>query len=206
MDNLIIDLIERGGYFGIFLLMALENIIPPVPSEIIMGVGGVLVERGVMDFWPLLLIATTGTTAGNYWWYWLGDTLGYRRLQPLVERWGRWLTVDWQHIEQAQRFFVNHGHWVILAMRVSPFARTIISLPAGLAHMPKLKFLGFTFFGSLFWNGALIKGGQLLAGWLDGSEHVIGWVIGALVVISLAGYLWRFFTWTPREAPPKEAD
>ena len=66
MDTIIIDLIERGGYFGIFLLMVLENVVPPVPSEVIMGVGGLLVQRGSMQFWPLLLIGTMGTVVGNY--------------------------------------------------------------------------------------------------------------------------------------------
>ncbi|APE28742.1 DedA family protein [Aurantiacibacter gangjinensis] len=198
MDTLIIDLIERGGYFGIFLLMALENIIPPVPSEVIMGIGGLLVERGAMDFWPLLLIGTAGTTAGNYWWYWLGDKLGYKRLRPLIDRWGRWLTVDWEHIEQAQRFFVRRGHWVIFFLRFSPFLRTIISLPAGLAHMPLGKFLAYTFAGSLIWNALLILGGQLLAAWLADSQDVIGWIIIAMVVLAVAAYVWRFFTWKPR--------
>ena len=96
MDTLILDIIARGGYLGIFFLMALENIIPPVPSEMIMGIGGLLVQRGDMAFWPLLLIATAGTTAGNYFWYWLGHRYGYERLEPFVARWGRWLTLDWQ--------------------------------------------------------------------------------------------------------------
>ena len=200
MDSVIIDLIERGGYLGVFFLMALENIVPPIPSELIMGVGGLLVERGAMSFWPLLLIGTAGTTAGNYWWYWLGHTLGYERLRPLVDRWGRWLTVDWQHIETAQSFFARHGHWVIFFMRVSPFARTIISLPAGLAHMPRTKFLAFTFTGSLAWNAALIKSGELVAAWLKEHDGAIGWIIAGLVALTVAGYLWRFFTWKPRTA------
>ncbi|KLI63886.1 DedA family protein [Aurantiacibacter marinus] len=198
MDTLIIDLIERGGYFGIFLLMILENVIPPVPSEVIMGVGGLLVQRGVMDFWPLLLIGTAGTTVGNYAWYWIGDKWGYERLEPFVDRWGRWLTVDWEHIAKAQVFFVQRGHWVVFFLRFSPFLRTIISLPAGLAHMPKLKFLGYTFAGSLIWNALLIKGGEWLGHYLADSQEIIGWIIAGLVVLTIAGYLWRVFTFVPR--------
>ncbi len=198
MDTLIVDLIEQGGYVGIFLLMVLENVIPPVPSEVIMGVGGLLVERGVMDFWPLLLIGTAGTTVGNYAWYWIGDAWGYKRLEPFVDRWGRWLTVDWEHIAKAQVFFAERGHWVVFFLRFSPFLRTIISLPAGLAHMPKLKFLGFTFVGSLIWNGALIKGGEFLGHYLTDSQEIIGWIIIGLVVLTIAAYLWRVFTFVPR--------
>ena len=198
MDTLIIDLIERGGYLGIFLLMVLENVIPPVPSEVIMGVAGVLVQRGAMDFWPLLIIGTAGTVVGNYAWYWLGDSVGYRRLEPLVDRWGRWLTVDWEHIAKAQVFFAQRGHWVVFFLRFSPFLRTIISLPAGLAHMPKWKFLSFTFAGSLVWNAMLIKGGEWLGHWLADSQDLLAWIIIGMVVATLVGYVWRLLTWTPR--------
>ena len=102
MDDVIINAIERGGYAGIFLLMALENIIPPIPSEVIMGIGGVLVARGAMDFWPLLLAGTAGSTAGNLVLFWLGQRYGYKRLQPFVERWGRWLTVEWEAYREGE--------------------------------------------------------------------------------------------------------
>ena len=198
MHDLIIEAIALGGYFGIFILMVLENVIPPVPSEVIMGIGGVVVDRGEMAFWPLLLIGTTGTVVGNYFWNWLGDSYGYERLKPLVDRWGRWLTVDWEHIAKAQVFFTRHGHWVVFFVRFSPFLRTIISLPAGLTHMPKWKFLSFTFAGSLVWNAALIGGGAWLGGYLRESQHILGWIIVGLTIAAVAGYLWRFFTWKPR--------
>ncbi len=198
MDQLIIDLIAWGGYFGIFLLMVLENVVPPVPSEVIMGIGGLLVARGQMEFWPLLLIGTVGTVVGNYFWYWLGDSYGYARLQPLVDRWGRWLTVDWEHIAKAQVFFARRGHWVIFVLRFSPFLRTIISLPAGLVHMPKWKFVSFTFAGSLIWNAALIGGGAWLGNYLEQSQDVLGWIIVGLVVLTLLVYAWRVYHWVPR--------
>ncbi|TIX50088.1 DedA family protein [Alteraurantiacibacter aquimixticola] len=199
MEQLIIEAIRQGGYVGIFLLMVLENVVPPVPSEVIMGIGGLLVERGEMQFWPLLLIGTAGTVVGNYFWYWIGDKWGFERLEPFIDRWGRWLTVDWEQLVRAQVFFARHGHWVIFFLRFSPFLRTIISLPAGLTHMPKVKFLFFTFAGSLIWNAGLIKGGEWLAGYLAESEHIIGWLIIGFVVLGAVGYLYRVLTWHPRE-------
>jgi membrane protein DedA with SNARE-associated domain len=163
-----------------------------------MGIGGLLVQRGVMHFWPLLLIGTAGTTVGNYAWYWIGDKYGYERLEPIMARWGRWLTLDWEDIARAQLFFVRHGHWVIFFLRFSPFLRTIVSLPAGLSHMPKLKFLGFTFAGSLIWNALLIKGGEWLGHYLQDSQDILGWGIVGMVVLTLVAYLWRVFTWVPR--------
>lgn len=198
MAEFIVDTIAWGGYLGIFLLMALENVVPPVPSEIIMGVGGILVARGEMQFWPLLIIATLGTTAGNYFWYWIGNRFGYRRLQPLVDRWGRWLTLEWEDIEKAILFFHKWGDWVIFVLRFSPFLRTIISLPAGLAHMKLGRFLFFTFAGSALWNAVLIAGGQLLSRWVEESQELLSWIIIAFVVVGAAGYAWRVATWKPR--------
>ena len=198
MADLIIEAIQRGGYLGIFLLMALENVVPPVPSEVIMGVGGVLVHRGTMDFLPLLLIGTAGTLAGNWFWYWIGDTWAKHRLEPFVDRWGRWLTVEWEDVEKAQDYFYRKGHWVVFFLRFSPFLRTIISLPAGLAHMPKLKFAFFTFAGSLVWNALLIKGGQWLGHWLADSHEVLGYVVIGLIALMVVGYIWRVITWKPR--------
>jgi membrane protein DedA with SNARE-associated domain len=199
MDQLIIEAIERGGYWGIFLLMVLENVIPPVPSEVIMGVGGLLVERGSMSFWPMLLIGTVGATLGNYFWYWVGDKWGYRRLEPFIARWGRWLTLDWEHIEQAVHVFQKHGQWVVFFLRFSPFLRTIISLPAGLAHMPKGRFLAYTFFGTILWNAALIAGGRLVGRWLEESQSIIGLLLLGFLWLGALFYVYRVITWKPRD-------
>lgn len=198
MDELIIETIAKGGYLGIFFLMALENVFPPVPSEVIMGIGGVLVARGEMQFWPLLIIATMGTVLGNYFWYWIGDWYGYRRLAPVIDRWGRWLTMEWEDVERAIAFFHKHGDWVIFVLRFSPGLRTIISLPAGLAHMPLWRFLFFTFLGSVIWNAALIMSGKWLSQWLGDSQQVLGYIILGLIGVGLVWYVWRVITWKPR--------
>lgn len=199
MDEFILSTIEQGGYWGIAFLMVIENVFPPIPSELIMGLGGVAVARGTMEFWPLLLAGTVGSTLGNYAWFWVGDSWGYRRLEPLVARWGRWLTVDWEHIEQATGFFRRHGQWVVFFLRFSPFLRTMISLPAGLAHMNVWRFLAFTFAGSAVWNVILITAGQWLAYYLDRYEHWLDWTILAGLAVTVGAYLYRLATWKPRE-------
>lgn len=198
MNDWIIGLIERGGYLGIFFLMVLENVFPPIPSELIMGLGGMAVARGTMEFWPLLAVGTLGTTVGNYFWYWVGDTFGYRRLQPFVDRWGRWLTLEWEDVEKATAFFQRHGHWVIFFLRFSPLLRTIISLPAGLTHMPKLKFFLYTAAGSAIWNAALVVGGHWLADVFADMQDALGWIIVGTAAVSLLAYGWRVATWKPR--------
>ena len=199
MHELIIRAIEQGGLVGIFLLMALENIFPPIPSEVIMGLGGVAVSRGTMDFWPLMISGTVGSTLGNYAWYWLGDHWGRTRLEPFVERWGRWLTMEWEDVEKARRFFRRHGPWVVFVFRFTPIFRTMISLPAGLAHMGVWRFLAFTFAGAFIWNLLLVEGGRRLADWLEESQHILGWIILGFIGLALIGYLWRVVTWKPRD-------
>jgi membrane protein DedA with SNARE-associated domain len=198
MDEIVVRLVEVGGYWGIFFLMIAENLFPPIPSELIMGLGGVFVARGKMEFWPLLLAGTAGTVVGNYVWYALGDRLGYQRLRPFVDRWGLWLTLEWEEVEKASRFFRKHGQWVVFAMRFSPFLRTIISLPAGLTHMSRGLFLLFTTAGSAIWNVALITGGRVLGDQLDNAERIIGWLTIASVVLLACWYVWRVTHWTPK--------
>jgi len=199
MNDWIISLIEQGGYWGIFALMVLENIFPPIPSELIMGVGGIAVARGSMTFWPLLLAGTVGSTLGNYAWFLVGDRFGYARLRPFVARWGRWLTMDWEDVEKATAFFRRHGQWVVFAMRFSPFLRTMISLPAGLSHMKAWRFLLFTTAGAAVWNALLIEGGRRLAPYLKQYEHIASWAMGGLLALILAVYLYRVATWKPRK-------
>jgi membrane protein DedA with SNARE-associated domain len=199
MYEFIVEAIARGGYVGIFVLMAVENIFPPIPSEVIMGIGGVLVARGSMDFWPLILIGTLGATAGNYAWYWVGDKWGYRRLEPLIVRHGRWITLDFQDIEKAAGFFQRHGHWVVFVLRFSPFLRTIVSLPAGLSHMPVWKFLIYTFAGAAIWNVILVEGGRRLAPLIEQYEEIVSWAVAGFFVLLLAWYVYRVMTWKPRK-------
>ena len=198
MNAIILNAIQAGGYFGIFLLMAAENIFPPIPSEIIMGYGGVLVARGRFDFATLLLIGTLGTVAGNYVWYWMGSRWSEARLKRFVDKRGRWLTMEWQDFTSAAQVFRKHGDWVVFVLRFSPFLRTIISLPAGLAKMKLWRFLLFTFLGSLVWNALLIWGGQKLAGAIQEYEAIAGYIVGGLIAVAVGWYLFRVATWKPR--------
>ena len=199
MTEWILRLIEQGGYWGIAFLMFIENVFPPIPSEVIMGLGGIAVASGSMSFWPLLVVGTLGSTLGNYVWFLIGDRLGYERLRPLVDRWGRWLTLEWRDVEAATRFFRSHGQWVVFAMRFSPLLRTMISLPAGLAHMKHGKFLVFTFFGAAVWNAALIHGGRWLSAYFAEAQGWLNAIIIGSIVLGLGAYVWRVVTWKPRE-------
>ncbi len=199
MAEWIYQIIHQGGYFGIVVLMALENIIPPIPSEIIMGFGGVAIARGDMAFWPLLWWGTVGATFGNYVLFLVADRMGYERLRPVIDRWGRWLTLEWHDVEHAGNFLRRHGHWVVFVLRFAPMFRTVISIPAGLAHMRHAKFLAFTAVGAAIWNALLILGGQWLARTMAEAETWLGWATLAIAVATVLVYVWRVFRWKPRE-------
>jgi membrane protein DedA with SNARE-associated domain len=199
VTNLIIDLTAWGGYFGIFLLMAIENIFPPIPSEVIMGLGGIAVSRGQMGIVPLIIAGTAGTVAGNYFWYAIGWRLGYQRLRPFVDRWGRWLTIDWQHVEQLERLFKRHGEWIVFVFRFMPTFRTMVSLPAGMARMPHWRFLLWTASGAAIWNTILAAAGYYLGQNFRELDTVLGPATIAIMAAIVLFFVWRLITWKPRD-------
>ena len=199
MTDWIIQTIAAGGYWGIFFLMALENIFPPVPSELIMGLGGIALAGQHMQFWPLLIAGTLGSTIGNYFWYLVGRRLGYTRLRPLVDRYGRWLTLEWSDVEYVAGIFQRYGHWIIFAARFSPLFRTMISLPAGLAQMGRVKFLLYTCVGTSIWNVGLIGAGYFLGTRFEAEiQRFMGPAVVATALVVIGAYAWRVWRWKPR--------
>lgn len=187
-----------GGYWGVFFLMLLENVIPPVPSEAIMSVGGIAVAKGQMNFALLVAVGTAGTVVGNLFWWEIGRRLGYERLQPLVDRWGRWLTIEWHDIERLRRYFDRWGGPTVFVFRFMPIGRTVISIPAGLMRMPFWTFVGYTTAGSAIWNCFLVGIGYALGAGIDDIDRWIAPIVIAIVVAAGLAYLWRVFTWKPR--------
>jgi len=198
MTEFILNLIAWGGYIGIFILMTLENVFPPLPSEVIMGLGGMAVARGDMDMTPLLIVATLGTTLGNVFWYGVGRWIGIARLKPFVDRYGRWLTMTWDEVEQLNRFFNRHGLWVVFVFRFLPTFRTMISLPAGMAKMGMPRFLLATFVGSAIWNAVLAYAGLLLGSRFEELQVYVGPVAIGTSVLVVAVWAYRVVTWNKR--------
>lgn len=186
------------GYFGIFLLMVLENVIPPVPSEVIMSIAGIAAGQGKMDFTLLVLTGTLGCAVGNLFWWEIGRRYGYERLRPAIDRWGRWLTMDWEGVENFRRFFDRWGGLTVLIFRFMPIGRTVISIPAGLMHMPFWRFLAFTTLGSAIWNTILVGVGFWLGASFEKIDHWVAPVVGATLIAAVVLYAWRVVTWKPR--------
>ena len=198
MTQWFLDGLEQWGYLAIFVWMALENIIPPIPSEVIMGFAGIAVAHGKLDFWGVMAAGTVGSTAGNYFWYWIGRNVPLQRLKPFVDRNGRWLTVEWRQVERIDSFFFKHGQWLIFVMRFMPFGRSIISLPAGISNMPRWKFIVWTLAGTFIWNLFLTGAGYWLGHNFREAEAWTGPAAVAIGVVITLWYLYRVVTWKPR--------
>ncbi|NLV90775.1 MAG: DedA family protein [Firmicutes bacterium] len=157
MQDLILEIINQYGYFGIFLLITIENVFPPIPSEIILTFGGFLTTYTAMSVWGVVLAATIGSVAGAIILYLIGRILNAERLAQLLNsRLGKLLRLDPEDVRMAERWFGRHGNKAVLLCRCVPIVRSLISLPAGMARMPMGPFLSLTVIGTLVWNSVLV--------------------------------------------------
>lgn len=192
MASWIERVIETAGVVGIALLMFLENVFPPIPSELIMPLAGFAAARGEAHIALVILAGMAGSLAGATFWYGIGRLFGAEAAKQFADRHGRWLTLTRGELERADRWFDAHGHWAVLFGRLVPTVRTLISIPAGFTEMPLARFLAYSSLGTAGWATLLA-----LAGFWLGSEYqrVKAWIdpisLGVLGLIA-AIYLWRF--------------
>ena len=151
-----------------------------------------------MDFTLLVLTGTVGCIIGNLFWYEIGLRYGYQRLKPAVDRWGRWITMDWEDVEKLRSFFDRWGGITVLVFRFMPIGRTVISIPAGLLQMPRWRFIIYTTIGSAIWNTMLVGFGYWLGTSFETIDHWIAPVVTAIIVAVAVLYIWRVVTWKPR--------
>lgn len=201
MNDFILSLVAKGGYWGVALLMALENVFPPIPSELIMGLAGIEAGKGHMNLWAVLLAGTIGSVAGNYVWYWVGRKVGLERLDHFVDRWGRWLTLDRHEVEKFNRLFHRHGASTIFFARMVPTIRTLISLPAGIFRMSRAKFLTWTFAGAGLWNVLFAGVGFQLGARVEEIDAWTGPISTGVIAVILVVYVIRVIVWRPHPRP-----
>lgn len=160
--GLVARVIDALGYPGIALLIALESIVPPIPSEAILPMAGFLAAEGTFSLWGVLLSATVGSLVGALGLYIAGWWLGRSRLLTLVDRFGGKVGLSMADLDRAEQWFKRRGKISVLVGRLVPIVRSLVSIPAGFAHMPLRQFVLFTTIGSLAWNSLLIGLGYLL--------------------------------------------
>lgn len=191
----IADIISGMGYFGVVLLMFLENIFPPIPSEIIMPLAGFTAARDGMTLVGVILAGMLGSLLGALPWYFAGRLFGEERLKAWTDRHGRWLTLSSGEVDKALDWFERHGGAAVFFGRLVPTVRTLISVPAGLACMNLARFLIYSAAGTLLWSGLLAFAGYLLQGQYHKVSDYVGPVSTAVIVLIVVTYLYRVITY-----------
>ena len=191
MSDWVVRLIEQSGYLGVGFLMFLETIFPPIPSEVIMPVAGMAAAQGKMSLTLTIVSGTTGAMLGNIVWYLAARALGHDRLKPIVQRYGKWLTVNWADVERAHRWFDDHGIAMVFFGRLIPAIRSIISIPAGLLDMRFRNFVIASTLSTALWTALLAGAGYKLQENFHEIGRVIGPVSNAVLIGLVVIYVWR---------------
>jgi len=194
LSDWITGIIEDLGYWGVALLTMLENIFPPLPSEVIMPMAGFTASQGDMTLWGAVAAGTAGSVAGGLPWYYAGRWLGEERFRRWVERRGKWLTLEPKDVDRAKSWFDERGSWAVFIGRLIPGIRTLISAPAGFGCMPLGQFLLWTTLGTVIWTAALTYAGYLLGDNYDKVGQYLKPISTAVVValaVMIAVWFWR---------------
>jgi membrane protein DedA with SNARE-associated domain len=195
MFDWIVEFVREGGYPGIALLMFLENVFPPIPSELIMPLAGFVAASGDMNLGLVVLSGTAGSLAGAVLWYFVGVWLGNGRVEWAILRFGRVLTMDLQDLQNARTWFRWKAHWAVFLGRLVPTVRTLISVPAGIAPMPLPSFMMWTSLGTACWTAILASAGYLLESQYEVVESYVDPVSKLVVAAVVLVYVYRVVTY-----------
>lgn len=188
MQNWITDFMEQFGYIGIALIIALENVFPPIPSEIVLPFGGFMTTNSSLTIFGVVLAATIGSVLGAVILYGVGRLLDVQRMEKIIDRWGHILRIKKEDVHKADAWFDKYGYWTVLFCRMIPLVRSLISIPAGMSNMHFGLFLLFTTIGTLIWNTILVSIGAALGeNWHSITEFMDIYSSIAYVIIGAAG-------------------
>lgn len=195
---LIADTVETNplqGYVLIGLALLLENVIPPIPSELVMPLSGFLIQQGKLQLVPVVLAALIGTLLGAWFWYGIGRLVNEQRLEHLIGRHGRWFGIRPADLAASRRWFATHGAAVVFWGRMIPGIRPFVSIPAGIELMPQGSFLFWTSAGSLVWILVLVTSGMVLGA---NYRQILEWIapVGHFVVQLLVVLMASLAVWT----------
>ena len=190
MQEIMLNVINRFGYAGVFLLIMVENIFPPIPSEVILTFGGFMTTYTDMNVWIVILVATLGSAMGAVVLYLVGRLLSAAHLERLFEgRIGRLLHLKISDVNRAEAWFTRHGSKAIFFCRFVPIVRSLISVPAGMAKAKMAPFLLFTVAGTFIWNTVLIFLGRVAGDAWESMAHYVDTysmiALAALVIVVL---------------------
>jgi membrane protein DedA with SNARE-associated domain len=199
MFDWITGVIARLGYFGVAILTFLENIFPPIPSEIVIPLAGFVAAQGDMRIGLVIVTGTLGSLAGASVWYALGRRIGEKRVREWVDRHGKWLTLSVADVDRAQLWFGRHDNAAVLLGRLMPGVRTFVSLPAGFSAMPVGPFLLYSALGTVIWTAALAYAGVLLQANFTAVADYLNIVTNILLAVTTVMIVRRYVNcWTRR--------
>lgn len=188
------SVVEALGPIGVAALVTIENLFPPIPSEIVLPLAGFVAATGDSNVVVMIAAATVGSMAGAYLLYGIAAAIGPVRLRTLVTRYGKWLSLTVDDLDRSEGWFDRYANRAVLICRCIPLMRSLISIPAGLRRSPLLPFSVYTLIGSLVWNTALIVAGYLLGDNWKSAERPLELMQNAVLVligVAVAWFVWR---------------
>jgi membrane protein DedA with SNARE-associated domain len=196
LSEWVTDVIDSLGYVGVALLVALENLFPPIPSEIVLPFAGFVARDGGATLIGMIIAATVGSLVGAWMLYAIAAWIGPERLHGFVVRHGKWFRLTTRDLDRAEHWFDRRAIAAVLVGRCVPLIRSLVSIPAGFRRMPFVTFTVCTVIGSLVWNSALIGAGYALRSNWERVEKVVDYfqyAVIAAILAAIAWYVWSRF-------------
>lgn len=196
MESWITSVMEQFGYFGIALLILLENVFPPIPSEVILTFGGFMTTKSDLTVLGVVVASTIGSVGGAVILYWIGRILNVERIERIIEKWGKYLRLTKEDVRKADAWFDKYGPWTVFFCRFIPLIRSLISVPAGMSGMNQWLFLVLTAIGTLIWNLVLVLVGakvgdnwHQIVNYMDVYSHFMYAVIAIGIIVFIIWFI-----------------
>ncbi|HAL10571.1 MAG TPA: alkaline phosphatase [Staphylococcus sp.] len=198
MESWITSVMEQFGYVGIALLILLENVFPPIPSEVILTFGGFMTTKSELTIIGVVIASTIGSVVGAVILYWIGRILNVDRIERIIEKWGKYLRLTKEDVRKADAWFDKYGPWTVFFCRFIPLIRSLISVPAGMSGMNQWLFLLLTILGTLIWNLVLVIVGakvgdnwHQIVNYMDVYSNIMYAVIAIGIVVFIVWFIKR---------------
>lgn len=194
MTDWIISIMEQLGYFGIALLMFLDNVFPPIPSEVIMPSAGFAASKGQLLLSGVIIAGSIGSLVAAALLYWVGRKIPNQSIFNWVDRYGKYLFIKSKDVKKALDWFEKYGHRVVFFGRMVPAVRSLISIPAGMSHMPFWKFMLYSSVGTIIWTTFLACVGYYFGNNIELMQQIfsrVGYVIITIVLILVAYFFYK---------------
>lgn len=195
MEHIITEFISKWGYLAITILVLLENILPFIPSEIILTFAGLLSTKSDLSLPMLFVISTVASFVGLLVLYYISRLVSEERLYRFVDKYGKWIKLKGKDVARANDWFKRYGEVAVLVCRFVPVLRVLITIPAGIDRMNVVKFVVLSLIGTTIWNFALIYLGSLLSdSWdvLMNGIHTYSYVMYVLLAVVIVYIIYRF--------------